>query len=1557
MRKSSVPVVIATAAIGALVCGLVTPAAAQVPAPASAPMATSEPEPGLPGATGVTADPTPAPIPASGGRRELPDERTTHSRTFATGRVGEREVEISSSPLYVERDGALVDRDARWRPVAGGRVGPASAELDVTLAASAQDGDLAEVRLAGGTIGLALRGAAPVPVQLEGEVASYRSALPGVDVRYLAQPAVLKEDLLLHSPDAPRRFAFVLHVEGLRAQQLKDGTVRLTRGDGATAGYIPPPWMHDASADPVTCEPAVSFSATQSLVRVGGQTELIIEIDDGWLRDPARVYPVTVDPTIVVDDVSGPVDDTFVTAYAPANNSAATDLRVGKGVLTSRSFIRFDDTALQQLTGKQILSSRLDLHQWVAGSCEPSMLDVYAVAQAWSGATLTSWPGPSIGARAGGAYSAKGYSAACPAGTVSVPLHGVVESWVADPGDNHGLDLRSAAEGDSRWEFDHDEEGRLEVVRPPTGQDVEHTLDPLGRVEATTVVDPLGGPSQVRDLAYDRAGRLAMAQDQHTVAGGQLRAVLVVGNPASMTSADTILSNRLTNSLGYTVTVVDDAADPAATTGDVAVVASSASSLHGGWTTKAMPLVAVAGTSWNELGLSTTDPTAAASSSTVFVEDSAHRISDGPERAVPDTATWVTSARTPFQVSDASLGAGASDVVAAASGLLGSNVLVAYEATTAMVPVGAPLNAPARRAGVGFGDGALPVMTVDGWALLDNAIWWARGHVMTGDGSMWTLAYDGAGRLTTSDGPNDDVTQTYDAWGRLSTATVAGRTTTYAYNNRGLVSGLTGATTMTVAWTNARRFDQALVGSRKLDVTYDAAGRVTTTAILDGSTSRWSSAVTYDAAGRVDTRVEGATGATVTDDYGYDAAGRLTQLSRTFGAASASLTIGYDADGNRTSVDANGATTGSASDPLSAVALGVGGNDPQTWTWDLAGRLTAASDGTAHAYGADGRITQVTTPGQPTRGYGYDLFGDLTTVDETAGGVTTAVASYENDALGRPVRLAGEAGAAMRLSYQGSSGDSLAQRSPARVANPVTVTTSVSGVGRVGVWDQVRGNQLLATNSHGDVAALAVTGTGAAPHTIRVFSPFGTPAELGSNLDGLPLGYQGDLTDGGTGLVDMGARTYDPMTGRFLQADNFPGVASNPATLNRYAYANGDPINFIDPDGRSARQAGEFLAAQLTARRASREVEASGAVDGRGRRLGDRGRYETGYKSNDCVVTCRGQSFEHSQLVKSYIAVSCKSNGGVAEFSVGGFAECLDHTEHDRRQAEIDQNNIDWLNRGNTNRLCSGWGVIEDRCNSAVSAVGNFGRGAFVEGPKALLAGAAAFAGDPGAALEGINAQCNKGAMSCVGAITGIDGAVGCIQNAGGATGLGSCATQIVGGAVLAKGLGKFGRVNSKVTALGARHIDDGPGRAVATRAAPDGGGARFVGGSDGTVVDLNPDLVSLARTHADEVVAAGRRPTMVSAAYDSRSGGVFFGESGSVSSNIHPTLRGQMPRSSLEPWPVGNCAEFNACNAALHAGANLDDLSYATVRTRTGVPEPSCGNCQVSLRGAKEYP
>jgi RHS repeat-associated protein len=59
----------------------------------------------------------------------------------------------------------------------------------------------------------------------------------------------------------------------------------------------------------------------------------------------------------------------------------------------------------------------------------------------------------------------------------------------------------------------------------------------------------------------------------------------------------------------------------------------------------------------------------------------------------------------------------------------------------------------------------------------------------------------------------------------------------------------------------------------------------------------------------------------------------------------------------------------------------------------------------------------------------------------------------------------------------------------------------------------------------------------------------------------------GEQYDQDLGLYYLRARYYNPATGRFLSRDPFDGYLDDPATLHKYLYVGGDPVNWIDPTG------------------------------------------------------------------------------------------------------------------------------------------------------------------------------------------------------------------------------------------------------------------------------------------------------------------------------------------------------------------------------------------------------
>ena len=67
-----------------------------------------------------------------------------------------------------------------------------------------------------------------------------------------------------------------------------------------------------------------------------------------------------------------------------------------------------------------------------------------------------------------------------------------------------------------------------------------------------------------------------------------------------------------------------------------------------------------------------------------------------------------------------------------------------------------------------------------------------------------------------------------------------------------------------------------------------------------------------------------------------------------------------------------------------------------------------------------------------------------------------------------------------------------------------------------------------------------------------------------------PFRYRGYVYDSETGLYYLKSRYYDPVTGRFLNADTYCDTQSNIFGTNMFAYCNNNWVNQRDPEGTDA---------------------------------------------------------------------------------------------------------------------------------------------------------------------------------------------------------------------------------------------------------------------------------------------------------------------------------------------------------------------------------------------------
>jgi RHS repeat-associated protein len=107
--------------------------------------------------------------------------------------------------------------------------------------------------------------------------------------------------------------------------------------------------------------------------------------------------------------------------------------------------------------------------------------------------------------------------------------------------------------------------------------------------------------------------------------------------------------------------------------------------------------------------------------------------------------------------------------------------------------------------------------------------------------------------------------------------------------------------------------------------------------------------------------------------------------------------------------------------------------------------------------------------------------------------------------------------------------------------------------------------KVLEPNLHGDLAVMA--NTSAAVTGTEAYSPWGQKVSTTGDALTSMFSFQSDPTDPDTGLVDMGARNYDPAQGRFETRDSIFGDPRSPMSLNQFVYGEDNPVSLSDPDG------------------------------------------------------------------------------------------------------------------------------------------------------------------------------------------------------------------------------------------------------------------------------------------------------------------------------------------------------------------------------------------------------
>ncbi|MGY2224927.1 RHS repeat-associated core domain-containing protein [Pseudomonas gingeri] len=479
-----------------------------------------------------------------------------------------------------------------------------------------------------------------------------------------------------------------------------------------------------------------------------------------------------------------------------------------------------------------------------------------------------------------------------------------------------------------------------------------------------------------------------------------------------------------------------------------------------------------------------------------------------------------------------------------------------------------------------------------------------------------TYQYDALNRLIAlryPSSPSLDVVYTYDQTdggnkgiGRLTTVQDPSGTTTYVYDERGQrtaqnrilnLAGLNINATSTSAYDIAGRISQlGYPDNVAVNYTRNNTGQVSAVAVTVNGTDiavanniayapfgplkqlTWGNGLTLARTYDQDYQLTAQTVGNWQNQYGFDPAGNITsQQSTLWGAVqyqydalnrltreqSTSTQKDYvlDATGNRTERKTTDLATGTVTETQTAT-VAAGSNrleslDGLPLPYDAAGNLLQHTTGLRYTYDDSGRMNAVFQAGtQRIASFLYNSLGQRTlklTFDPVSGSLLGG-SSYLYGPGGEVIGQADYAANGQRLStryWVWLDGMPLAQ---------VELTYNQgapNGVRLVYLHADHLNTPRLASTQAGIVwswtsdaygAALPnedVAGTGVVTH--------------------IPLRFPGQLYDAQTQLSYNYFRDYDANLGRYVQSDP-TGLGGG---LNTYAYADANPLKYIDPTGRN----------------------------------------------------------------------------------------------------------------------------------------------------------------------------------------------------------------------------------------------------------------------------------------------------------------------------------------------------------------------------------------------------
>lgn len=205
---------------------------------------------------------------------------------------------------------------------------------------------------------------------------TYCSVLENMDIEYVITGNDIKENLVLSAPIETENLAFKMCLEGLSAELTENGYIGLVNAYGEMIYCIAAPYMYDAAGEE-------SYAVSYSLRQCGEEYSLQLIVDEDWINDDSRVYPITIDPSIT--DTQTVSTDTYISSGNPGSNYGSNT-----NMLISSDTIAYLRATMPTLpTYARITQAQLMAKFYSSSTSGSMLIELYRCVRSWDESTLT----------------------------------------------------------------------------------------------------------------------------------------------------------------------------------------------------------------------------------------------------------------------------------------------------------------------------------------------------------------------------------------------------------------------------------------------------------------------------------------------------------------------------------------------------------------------------------------------------------------------------------------------------------------------------------------------------------------------------------------------------------------------------------------------------------------------------------------------------------------------------------------------------------------------------------------------------------------------------------------------------------------------------------------------------------------------------------------------------------------------------------------------------------------------------------------------------------------